>query len=394
MKARLLATLLAFVMVACAHAHAASTVLPQFSVITAGACPDDDGSVNAPVGIANYPTLISAGNPYANNAPYKAAINGVGGLGCKVAGVDYHVGVPNMTLLDPTTAVLPKGCALQTAKGTTPSYVNCNGNVTVSGYDFSLHGTLLTGNGTGVVTNNKFSFGPNCTDPVINWTGSLLLMNFTIDGTAGFGTCSLNQGFGSLLNSNPPAGGFVTIEYFSLIQVPQDGFDINQPNTGNVAVTIKWGIINREGSTGHPDGIQYCGGGSGVMTPNVIEHVTWYGNPVLSNAGVQPIHIEAQKCSGVGHIANTVVNYNTVLGQGTCQGGQNWPKGCSMNFGIACKQDDTSTNINFSADGNYIDWTGGITALTNGYGCPSATWGTKLANIDMSNGAKLPNNPP
>lgn len=365
-------------------AQAATITLPTLTVQgTVSSCPDDDGSAGSSGGVANYPALITAGN-------YKAAINGAHGLGCKVAGVDYYVGVPQgLALKDPTTAALPAGCKYDGKK-----YVDCTGTVAISGYDFSLHQTLLTGSGATTVTNDKFVFGPNCTDPVINVTGSLIASGFTIDGTPGW-TCNLNQGFGSFVNVNPPAGGVVSLQYFSLIKVPQDAFDINQPSTGNVATTIRYGIIYLQGSTGHPDGIQFCGGGTGVMTPNDVEHVTWYGTytPGPDAGGIQPFHIEAQTCGGVGHIANTVVAYNTGLAVGTCQGGNNWPVGCAANFVVACKQDDTSTNKNFSAYGNYIDWSGAITALTNGYGCPSTTWGSPQANYDMSAGTVLGNKP-
>src|SRR5271169_3293846 len=71
---------------------------------TPSSCPDDDGSSGASAGGANLPTLLDG---------YAATINGKGGLGCKVAGVDYVVGVtPGMMLKNPRTAALPGGCRL------------------------------------------------------------------------------------------------------------------------------------------------------------------------------------------------------------------------------------------------------------------------------------------
>ena len=79
------------------------------------------------------------------------------------------------------------------------------------------------------------------------------------------------------------------------------------------------------------------------------------------------------------------MSYNTVVVPGTCKGGVNFPTGCSANFGIACKQDNGSnSNTGFTADGNYVDWSGMIAALTNGYKCPGAAWGTKMQNIDLN----------
>jgi hypothetical protein len=350
---------------------------------SSSSCPDNDGSSGSSGGTANYPSLLSG---------YAAAINGTLGLGCKVAGVDYYVGVPQgLTLLDPTTASLPSGCTYDGSQ-----YVTCSGaNITISGYDFSLHTpTLLVGtvSGTLTVTNNKFAFGANCTDPVVNVTGNLTLTHNTIDGTAGYG-CDLSQGFGSFVNENIPIGGSFTAEYNYFEHIPQDGFDMNSPASGTETTVIKYNLGHIEGETGHPDFIQYCGGGGGTIEPT-IEHNTWYGTAATSNGGVQPIHVESQTCTGVGHITDAAVRFNTVLATGTCNGGTNFPTGCSANFGIACKQDDTSTNTIFEADGNYVDWSGAIAALTNGYGCPSTTWGSPYSNYDMTAGIPLSTNPP
>ncbi len=383
--------LLALALLAAGSAHAAKVTVP-FTVApgsTGGGgggpslCPDDDGSAGATAGVANYPTLISAGN-------YKASPLGAHGNGCKTPGVDYYVGVPQgLALKDPTTAA-PAGCKYDGSR-----YLDCTGAVTVSGYDFSLHSTLLTGSGTTTVTNSKFVFAANCTDPVINVTGSLTFTHTTIDGTAGW-TCNLNQGFGSFVNVNPPGGGFFFAEYNHMPRIAQDGFDMNAPGSGNVAITIKYNAVHREGSTGHPDWLQFCGGGGGVMTPVDIRHNLWYGQPEPGpdEGGTQPLHVEAQNCGGAGHITNATVANNVVLGTGTCQGGNNWPIGCAMNFGIACKLDDSaSSNVNFRAYGNHVDASGGITALTNGYGCKGTTWGSPQPNYDMTAGTVLGNNP-
>lgn len=367
--------------------HAATLALPSLSVGPTGGgtpsvCPDDDGSASATPGAANYPTLISAGN-------YKTAINlpvASHGLNCKVAGVDDYVGVPpGLALKDPTTAALPAGCKYDGSR-----YVDCSGTVTISGYDFSLHNTLLTGSGTTTVVNNKFAMGANCIDPMINVTGSLTMTDNTIDGTAGYG-CNLNQGFGSFVNENLVANGSFTAERNFFLKIPQDGFDINAPSSGTEIVTIKYNLGHNEGKTGHPDFIQFCGGGAGIIEP-IIEHNTWYDYPGDTST-TQPIHVEAQTCGEVGHIKNAAVRFNTVLATGTCNGGTNFPTNCSANFDIACKQDDTSTNVGFEADGNYADWSGAIAALTNGYGCPGTTWGTPYANYDMSAGVALGTKP-
>jgi hypothetical protein len=346
-------------------------------------CPDDDGSAGASPGTANYPTLLTGGNFL--GVTYAARINGPHGLGCKVAGVDYVVGVPpGTTLADPTTASLPSGCTYDGSQ-----YVHCSGSGTISAYDFSLHTpTLLTTSGTWTVTDNKFALGANCVDPVINASGSLTLMYNTIDGTPGF-HCSLSQGFGTMVNVDIPSGGSYVSEYNYYLDVPQDGNDMNAPSSGTGSTTIKYNLLYLEGSTGHPDWVQYCGGG-GTLANNIIEHNTIYSYPFPGAIGAfQPLHVEAQTCDGVGHLTNSSVLYNTVATQGTCNGGSDYPTNCSANYDIACKQDDSSTNLVFVASGNYVDWSGAIAALTNGYGCPSTTWGFPYDNYDMTAGVPL-----
>lgn len=362
----------------------AQLILPSFTVANSGsACPDDDGSSGSTGGASNYPGLLTGTNYL--GVTYAATINGAHGLGCRVAGVDYYVGIPQgMALSDPTTAPLPTGCAYDGKQ-----YVRCSGSGTVQGYDFSLHSpTLLTTSGTWTITNNKFAFGSNCIDPVVSASGSLVLTHNTLDGTAGFG-CNLSQGTGTLVNVNVAAGGSFVARWNYSLKIPQDMFDMNLPSSGAETVLVSDNLGYLEGSTGHPDYVQFCGGGAGTVTPT-IEHNTFYNYPFTGiGQGIQPLHVEAQTCSGLGHIANSETRFNTVITQGTCQGGRNYPTGCSANYDIACKQDDTSSNVGYEADGNYVDWSGAIAALTNGYHCPSTVWGSPYANYDMTAGSAL-----
>ena len=83
-----------------------------------------DGSANAPVGNPQLPNLLSS---YSVRPAWQ------------VAGVDYAVGVPtNMTLKDPTVAAnLPAGVSIDAANHVVDITAN---NVTLNGFDFSLHG--------------------------------------------------------------------------------------------------------------------------------------------------------------------------------------------------------------------------------------------------------------
>lgn len=351
-------------------------------------CPDDDGSSGASPGAANYPTLLTGGNPAGTT--YAATINGTHGLGCKVAGVDYQVGLPSgTTLSDPRSATLPSGCSYDGSK-----YVHCTGSGTITGLDFSLGApTLLTTSGTWTVTANNFTFGADCTDPVINASGTLTLTKNTVDGTAGKG-CNLSGGFGTFINVNIGAGGSFTAKYNALVQIAQDAFDMAAPSSGTETTTIKYNLGYLQGTTGHPDFIQYCGGGAGVLSPNQIGHNTWFSYLFSGiSQGVQPFHVEAQTCNGVGHLANSTESFNTIISQGACNHGTDYPTGCSVNWDMACKQDDTSTNVNFAAYGNYIDASGAVNPLINAYGCPSTTWGSPYSNYDMITGTTLTTNP-
>ena len=121
--------------------------------ISTSSCPDDDGSGGL-AGHSKFPSLLSG---------YSVTVRS---LGCQVAGVDYHVGVSStQTLSDPTTASLPTGCSY--GSGTVSCDSGFNGG-TLSGYDFSLHGTKLSVSANNAtITENKFGgiTGNPCSDP-------------------------------------------------------------------------------------------------------------------------------------------------------------------------------------------------------------------------------------
>jgi hypothetical protein len=302
-----------------------------------------------------------------------------------VAGVDYAVGIAPGTILDdPTTAKLPSGCSFS---GT---LVSCStGDIIVSGYDFSLHGgiRLVTNSATNVyITNNKFSLSPNCTDPVIDargTTSTLTIMNNVFNG--GGTTCS-SLNYGTIINFINPNGANFIGEYNLFLSTPQDAVDARGPSSGSSTYTLKYNVFYLQGFHGHPDGTQFNGGNFNGIT---ISFNTYYNtSPPNTVAGTQPFHVESQLTAS---LTNSVVAYNTMVTPGTCQGGRNWPNGCTINFDIACKQDPqwVDSTINFSAFANYIDWSGAIAALSNAYSCPSTSWGKPTPNIDMLTGATL-----
>ena len=130
-----------------ASGTASSTTCPQGSAYS-------DGCSGAPVGgNVQYPNFFTSrapqsGQTYATRPPWN------------VAGVDYPVGIPSATVLqDPSTATLPSGCSYSS------NIVTCNGsgNLTINGYDFSLHNCIFLDiygyTGTITIENSNFAMG-------------------------------------------------------------------------------------------------------------------------------------------------------------------------------------------------------------------------------------------
>lgn len=353
-------------------------------------CPDNDGSSGATVGGANQPALLSG---------YAATINGAHGLNCKVAGVDYRVGlIASPSLADPTAGGLPSGATYSSGAHTVTIASN---NVTFNGWDMSVAGGLGLVINSGVsgtiITNNKFLVqSPNCMVPMLfssGLAGTTTVEHNTIDG-GGAACAAFTSGFTADVYMVSAASGATFIYEWNVDQnISQDGMNVSGPASGTpLTLTHKYNLLYQQGWSGHPDGVQFAGG---LVTAPVISHDTYY-NPVFvgGTAGTQPFHVEAQLTAT---ISNGVVSYNTLATPGTCNGGTNFPVGCSVNFDIACKQDapgaPTNVNTGFSAYGNYIDWSGAIAALADptdtGSQCTGTTWGSPQSNYDMVAGTTL-----
>lgn len=369
---------------------ASGTVYPG-TVGPPSSCPDNDGSSGAVAGTANYPALLSG---------YAATINGAHGLGCLVAGVDYRVGlVAAPSLSNPTLGGLPAGASYSAGAHTVTISSN---NVTFSGWDMSQGGGLelvVSSGVTGtVISGNKFLVqSPNCLAP----------MRF--NGLAGTTTVQYNQIDGGGAACQTIAGGLTAdvhiigsssgavfnFQWNDQENVSSDGVNVPGPASGTpLTFVYRYNLMHQVGWIGnpldpnHPDGIQYDGG---LIAAPIISHSTFYNSVFAGGtAGVQPYHVEAQLTST---ITNAVVSYNTIATPGTCNGGASYPTGCSENFSIACKNDtgggEVDSNTGFAAYGNYIDWTGGIAALTTEAGCTGTAWGAPKANYDMVLGTTL-----
>ena len=211
---------------------------------------------------------------------------------------------------------------------------------------------MVTGGVSSItITGNKFSLGTGCNDPVVNIAagGSVLFSHNTMDGEGPL--CAGSITWGAMVNGVYAANAVLTLEYNLFYNTPQDVTDNRGPNSGAASIVERYNLFYLQGFTGHPDGIQLNGGN---FNPIDVSFNTYYNSsPPNTVAGTQPFHIEAQLTAA---ISNSTVSYNTIVTPGSCNGGQNWPNGCTVNYDIACKSDGTgNSNVNFIGFGNYID---------------------------------------
>jgi hypothetical protein len=196
--------------------------------------------------------------------------------------VDYPVGLPtNVTLKDPTTSV-PSGCVYATNKLTcdTP-------NVTIDGYDFSLHNCvsiLFKGGvgGTFTVQNSNFK-----------------------DGSA----CNTSNG-ATLISNNRGAGPFNTSLIFQNNTMDGNAQETAYPYL--MAEEISWGDAGGSGTVL----LQYnafLNTGARVAEPNTSSNVTYQYNYVEGFQG-NSAHAEfAITNSGSGTMAHFLAQFNTFL---------------------------------------------------------------------------------
>lgn len=159
-----------------------------------------DGSSGAPAGTPQLPGLLSG---YAVRPPWN------------VAGVAYHVGIPQGTVLkDPFAGgVLASALVALGGSATTSNHVitfSGINNAVINGWDFSLEGgwTVLVNSNNATIENSNFKVGANLRHPIqiSPSANNVTIINNIIDG-AGLNT---NNGAGMLMLN---AQGATTIEY-------------------------------------------------------------------------------------------------------------------------------------------------------------------------------------
>ena len=288
--------------------------------------------------------------------------------------------------LEATPLAAPDGCSYDDP---TPT-LQCKGDgLVVSGYDFSLHGgtKIKISGSNNTITNNKFAQAPNCQDPLIYFTIKDRWLAEREPEQLRWRRWRMHRisNFGSMIFGLYGDKSKLTMQYNYFYGTPQDVIDNTGPKSGSATLVVRYNLFDGHGYNGHADVVQFNGGN---FTGSAVNFNT-YNHPytAASNAGTQAFHIEAQLTAA---IAQTTVAYNTLIVSGSCNGGRNYPVGCSANIAISCKQNSGSnSNTDFSAYGNYIDWSGAIAALSDKYSCPNSMWARPLPNVDLKTGSAI-----
>ena len=237
----------------------------------------NDGSANASAGSPQYPNLLDS---YGANRP-----------AWNVAGVDYHVGVPEgLALKNPATISM----AGVTVNSTTKVVTVTGSNVTLDGYDFSLNGgwqvSVQAANTT--ITNSNFLIGSNNLAPIISTAAAsnMTVSYCTIDGAG------KDPGWGGLISYR---GNGFTVEDSWLKNA---GGDMIQQIDGgaNSTVVIQNNLIQNGGmaSGAHGDYTQLAGGPFNVSIN--------YNTTTQSGGTTQGLMTE--------YVAGGEIGHNTMLG--------------------------------------------------------------------------------
>src|SRR5581483_1906497 len=262
----------------------------------------NDGSSGAPSGTPQLANLL---NGYA--ASDKPA--------WMVAGVNYAVGVATgTTLKDPTIAAnLPAGVSIDS----TNHVIDITGNnVTLNGFDFSLHGgwgIYVQSGVTGTIIENC-NFSMLASQPVAidaaTGSGSLTVLNCTFNGNSENIPSVLpppsGTGVGAAIIDN--GSGTFTGKYNYIYNMPSDGIDFD---VGTVTPTIEYNVFQNLGMTpgAHPDPVQF-------YADNVNNAMIAFNTVYSAQAGEsvnEGLTIEAQ---GGATISNTTIENNVIVATG------------------------------------------------------------------------------
>ena len=162
----------------------------------------------------------------------------------EVAGVDYAVGVPTGTTLKDPTLISMSGVSVDT----TNRLIRITGNnVTLSGYDFSLHGgygVLVTG-ANDTITNSNFALGTyqgayEIYEPT-SGAGGLTITNCVFDET---GNGQGNNESGVIAYG---ASGTITLQYNQFENIPQHVLEMTQASGTTASLVYEDNLIENGG---------------------------------------------------------------------------------------------------------------------------------------------------
>ncbi len=324
----------------------------------------NDGSANAPVGVAQLPNLLSG---EAVRPPWQ------------VAGVDYAVGNPtNITLKDPSSISMA---------GVTVDKVNhivtvTGNNVTLDGYDFSLSG------GWGVVTkaantsilDSKFVVGANANAPIQGTTtASNLVVGYTsIDGKG------IDVGNTGLIQMK---GVGLTVQYSAVMNSAGDLIQAH----GSGIIDLRYNLIEQGGiaAGAHGDFLEVFGG---PFVATILYNTTYQHSG--ANGGTQGLMLEPDFPGSPGVITSGEYGNNTFVSPGGNE---------SYFLGITVPDIVNTVTVHdnyFDATGTYGFIPGGIrggpddgsnkTIFTNNV---NMTNGTVVQDFECASGSAAPGNP-
>jgi Bacterial Ig domain/Bacterial Ig-like domain len=315
---------------------------------------DNDESINATSGAAQRPDLL---REYSKRSP------------CKVAGVDYGVGAPSTAVKDPATIQMA-GVSVNTSSRTITITGN---NVTLDGYDFSLHGgyqIAVSGSNT-TITNSNFAIGTNPGSYLISGSASasnLTVTHNTFDGSAIGNELSFIRYSGA---------GAVNLEYNWFKNFPGHIVEFTQANgSPSFSVDYKYNLIE-QGSL-HPGyHLNFLQFGGGTASSVDVEFNTTYQTPQVS--GGEGFQFYSNTQGGV--IQNATMAYNTMIAKGGATGS-------AMSYMVhANSYNDNSSAQHGSVHDNFFDlqaaW-GAFYSAPNGWSFAN--------NVDMRTGKVINSN--
>jgi hypothetical protein len=310
-------------------------------------------------------------------------------------GVDYYVGVPSGTVLkDPTIgANLPAGA---TFSGHTVTVTGCN--VTLDGFDFTLHDTALVINvtGTGCTTtiqnskqhalSNTLTYNPIANLTSLGSGGAFVYQRNEYDGLAPYGVDG-GSGFG--VNAPICCRGNVTLMYnyfhnFDAKIIQMSGTTPSSPLVERYNLFADFGSCG--GSCAHGEA-EYTYAGS----PGIVSFTGQFNTYILHmHAGTMnltaPHAVEANSLI----IDGTSDDHNVVLAQGpqnTCGGNPNYYVAAAAVFDGSQSTSGFGSLRNMTFDHNYIDASGAYFPwyhhTANGSTMENVTW---TNNVDAGTG--------